>query len=61
MKKMNELREIAGNSRTLAGFWREHFYDEEEKNAKHELKDKRPSTVRDMRWAKRNIWNPQFG
>ena len=61
MKKVNDRREIAGNSQSLAGFWCEHFYDEEKKEAKHELKDKRPSTVRDMRWAMRNIWIPRFG
>ena len=61
MKKLNDRREIAGNSQSLAGFWREYFYDEEKKEAKHELKDKRPSTVRDMRWVMRNIWIPRFG
>ena len=61
MKKVNDRRELAGNSQTLAGFWRDYFYDEDKKEAKHELKDKRPSTVRDMRWAMRNIWNPRFG
>ena len=61
MEKVNDRRELAGNSQTLAGFWCEYFYDEDKKEAKHELKDKRPSTVRDMRWAMRNIWNPRFG
>ena len=61
MKKLNDHREVAGNSRTLACFWREYFYDEEKKDAKHELKDKRPSTVRDMRCTMKNIWNARFG
>ncbi len=61
MKKLNDHREVAGNSRTLAGFWSEHFYDEEKEEAKHELKGKRPSTVRDMRWVMRNIWISRFG
>ena len=38
MKKLNDHREVAGNSRTLASFWREHFYDEEKKEIRHELK-----------------------
>jgi len=61
MRKLNGRREVAGNSHTLAGFWREHFYGEEKHETKHELKDKRPSTVRDMRWVMRNIWIPRFG
>ena len=61
MRKLNEHREVAGNSRTLAGFWYEHFYDEEKKEVKHELKDKRPSTVRDMKWTMKKIWLPRFG
>jgi integrase len=61
MRKLNDRREVAGNSRTLAGFWCEHFYDEEKKEAKHELKDKRPSTVRDMKWVMKQIWLPRFG
>jgi hypothetical protein len=52
MKKLNDHREVAGNSRTLAGFWCEYFYDEEKKETKHELKDKKPSTVRDMKWVR---------
>jgi hypothetical protein len=61
MKKLNDRREVAGNSRSLAGIWREHFYDEEKQEAKHELKDKRPSTVRDMKWVMKQIWLPRFG
>jgi hypothetical protein len=61
MKKLNDRREVAGNSQTLAGFWREHFYDKEKKEAKHELKDKRPSTVRDIRFTVNQIWIPRFG
>jgi integrase len=61
MRKLNDHREVAGNSRTLAGFWCEHFYDEEKKETKHELKDKKPSTVRDMKWTMKKIWLPRLG
>jgi integrase len=61
MKKLNDHREVAGNSRTLASFWREHFYDEEKEELKHELKDKKPSTARDMKWVMKQIWLPRFG
>ena len=61
MKKLNDHREVAGNSRTLASFWREHFYDKEKKELRHELKGKRPSTARDMRLAMNQIWIPRFG
>ena len=61
MKKLNDHREVAGNSRTLASFWREHFYDEEKKELRHELKDKKPSTARDMKWVMKQIWLPRFG
>jgi integrase len=61
MRKLNAHREVAGNSRTLEGFWREQFYDEARKETKHELKDKRPSTVRDMKWVMKNVWIPRFG
>jgi integrase len=61
MRKLNEHREVAGNSRTLEGFWREHFYDDDKKAEAHELKDKRPSTVRDMKWTMNKIWLPRFG
>jgi len=61
MKKLNDHREVAGNSRTLAGFWCEYFYDDEKKEAKHELKDKKPSTARDMKWVMKQIWLPRFG
>jgi integrase len=61
MKKLNDHREVAGNSRTLASFWREHFYDKEKKELRHELKGKRPSTARDMRLAMNQIWMPRFG
>jgi integrase len=61
MRKLNEHREVAGNSRTLAGFWCEHFDDDEKKEIKHELKDKKPSTVRDMKWTMKKIWLPRFG
>jgi len=61
MRKLNDHREVAGNSRTLEGFWREHFYDDDKKAIAHELKDKRPSTVRDMKWTMNKIWLPRFG
>ena len=61
MKKLNDHREVAGNSRTLAGFWCEYFCDEEKKDAKHELQDKKPSTARDMKWVMKQIWLPRFG
>jgi integrase len=61
MRKLNAHREVAGNSRTLEGFWREHFYDEAKHETKHELQDKRPSTVRDMKWVMKNVWIPRFG
>ena len=61
MRKLNEHREVAGNSRTLEGFWREHFYDDDKEAIAHELKDKRPSTVRDMIWTMTKIWLPRFG
>jgi integrase len=61
MRKLNDRREVAGNSHTLAGFWREHFYDADKKEAKHELQDKRPSTARDMKWGMKKIWLPRFG
>ncbi len=61
MKKLNDHREVAGSSRTLAAFWCEHFYDEEKKETRHELKDKKPSTVRDMKCVVKQIWLPRFG
>jgi integrase len=61
MRKLNDHREVAGNSHTLAGFWREHFCDEEKEETKHELQDKRPSTARDMKWGMKKIWLPRFG
>ncbi len=61
MKKLNDHREVAGNSRTLASFWREHFYGGEKKELNHELKDKKPSTARDMKWVMKQIWLPRFG
>jgi integrase len=61
MKKLNDHREVAGNSRTLASFWREHFYDKDKKEFQHELKGKKPSTARDMRFTVNQIWIPRFG
>jgi integrase len=61
MKNLNDHREVAGSSRTLAAFWCEYFYDEEKKETRHELKDKKPSTVRDMKCVMRQIWLPRFG
>ena len=61
MMKLNNRCEVAGDSRTLAGLWGEYFYDDEKKEAKHELKDKKPSTVRDMKWVMKQIWLPRFG
>ncbi len=61
MRKLNAHREVAGNARTLEGFWREHFYDEANKETKHELQDERPSTVRDSKWVMKNVWIPRLG
>jgi hypothetical protein len=61
MKKLNDHRDVAGSSRTLAAFWYEYFYDEEKQEVKHELKDKKPSTVRDMKCVMKLIWLPRLG
>ncbi len=61
MRKKNESREIAGNSETLAGFWKRFFYDKENDELKSELKSKRSSTRRDVKSVMKNIWLPRFG
>jgi len=61
MKKVNDRREVSGNSHTLSGFWREHFYDEGKQGVKDELKGKKPSTCRDLKSVMTKVWLPRFG
>ena len=65
MEEVNCHRESAGDSVTLEGFFRQHYWDEETRQYQDELGTKKPSTRRDMknvmvqvlipRWGKRNM------
>ena len=61
METINLRRDLAGDSTTLNGFWRMHYWDPEKQQPEDELVTKRPSTQRDVRWAMNNIWLPRFG
>ena len=65
MEKINSRRDVAGDSVTLEGFFREHYWHEESSQYRDELSTKKPSTRRDMKnvilqvllphWGKRNM------
>ena len=61
METINLRRDLAGDSTTLNGFWRMHYWDPEKQQPEDELVTKRSSTQRDVRWAMNNIWLPRFG
>src|ERR1019366_4125322 len=52
---------IRGDSVTLEGFFRGHYWNEETKEYGDELRTKRPSTQRDMKNAVRQVLLPMFG
>jgi integrase len=61
MEGINSHREVAGDSVTLEGFFRGHYWNEETKEYGDELRTKRPSTQRDMKNAVRQVLLPMFG
>ena len=61
MEKVNQRRDLAGDSTTLDGFWQMHYWSEEQQQPGDELLTKRPSTQRDMKCTMDNVWLPRFG
>ena len=61
MEKINQRRELAGDSTTLDGFWQMHYWNKEQQQSGDELVTMRPSTQRDMKCAMHKIWLPRFG
>ncbi len=61
MEKINQRRDLCGDSTTLEGFWQMHYWNPEKQKSEDELVTKRPSTQRDVKWTMSNIWLPRFG
>ncbi len=61
MEKINQRRELAGDSTTLDGFWQMHYWNKEQQQSGDELVTMRPSTQRDMKCAMHKVWLPRFG
>ena len=61
IEKINQRRDLAGDSTTLDGFWQLHYWNEEQQQSGDELVTKRPSTQRDMKWTMHKVWLPRFG
>jgi integrase len=71
MEKINSRRDVAGDSVTFEGFFREHYWHEESSQYGDELSTKKPSTRRDMKnailqvllphWGKRNMDSSRTG
>jgi integrase len=61
MEKINRRRDIAGDPTTLDGFWKQHYWNEEQQQCGDELATKRPSTRRDMKSTMHKVWLPRFG
>ena len=61
MEKVNHQRETAGDSVTLKGFFREHYWHAETGQYRDELSTKKPSTRRDMKNAILRVLIPRWG
>ena len=61
MEKVNRQRDIAGDSVTLDGFFREHYWHEETGQYRVELSTKKPSTRRDMKNTMMQVLIPRWG
>ena len=61
MEKVNRHRESAGDSVTLEGFFREHYWHEESEQYRDELSTKKPSTRRDMKNTMLQVLIPRWG
>jgi len=61
MEKINRQRDIAGDSVTLGGFFREHYWHEETGQYRVELSTKKPSTRRDMKNTMLQVLIPRWG
>lgn len=61
MEKINSRRDVAGDSVTLDGFFREHYWHEESSQYRDELSTKKPSTRRDMKNAILQVLLPRWG
>ena len=61
MEKVNRNRDSAGDSVTLEGFFREHYWDEETRQYRVELSTKKPSTRRDMKNTMLQVLIPRWG
>jgi integrase len=61
MEKINRQRDIAGDPTTLDGFWKQHYWNEEQQQYGDELATKRPSTRRDMKSTMHKVWLARFG
>jgi hypothetical protein len=61
MEKVNRRRESAGDSVTLEGFFREHYWHEESEQYRDELSTKKPSTRRDMKNTMLQVLIPRWG
>jgi len=61
MEKINSRRDVAGDSVTFEGFFREHYWHEESGEYGDELSTKKPSTRRDMKNAILQVLLPRWG
>jgi len=61
MEKINRQHDIAGDSVTLGGFFREHYWHEETRQYRDELSTKKPSTCRDMKNTMLQVLIPRWG
>jgi hypothetical protein len=61
IEKINSRRDVAGDSVTLQGFFREHYWHEESSQYRDELSTKKPSTRRDMKNAMLQVLLPRWG
>jgi len=61
METINRHRDIAGDSVTLEGFFREHYWQEETSQYRDELSTKKPSTRRDMKNTMLQVLIPRWG
>lgn len=61
MEKINRQHEIVGDSVTLGGFFRKHYWHEETGEYRDELSTKKPSTRRDMKNTMLQVLIPRWG
>ena len=61
VENINRQRDIAGDSVTVEGFSREHYWNEETRQYRDELSPKKPSTRRDMKNTILQVLIPRWG